>query len=106
MRFDLLNHEGTVMVWVRPNSSTNLPQAVIASVGEDIKLYRENGTWKLRMNAGLTLAPAEAKVLPEEWQHLAIVISPSGQGTNGQLYLWTKLAVGSQDASPRSYPSQ
>ncbi len=87
MKFDLMNHEGTVMVWVRPNSATNLSQAVIASIGDDIKLYRENGTWKLRMRSGVVLAPAEAKVRPDEWQHLAIVLSPAGAGTAGQLYL-------------------
>ncbi len=87
MNYDLVNHEGTIMVWVRPNSSTNLSQAVIASYGNDIKLYRENGTWKLWMSSDMILAPVEAMVRSGEWQHLAIVISPSGAGTTGQLYL-------------------
>ncbi len=85
--YTLGNHEATFMAWVYPNSSTSLAQSVIGSIGTGhIELYREGGTWKLRLDSNVILAPATAKVRPNEWQHLAVVISKSGVGTSGKLY--------------------
>jgi hypothetical protein len=82
--YTLSNHEGTIMLWARADSSGDLPQTLIGSYGTNkMSLYRENGTWKLRMGPGVILAPADARVRTGEWQHLAIVISNSGAGTQG-----------------------
>lgn len=94
--YTLSNQEATIMLWARPNSASSFAEALIASDGGvNLELYSEDGTW--RACSGTTvLAPAVAVARPEEWQHLALVVTKVGTMYRMTLYL-NGSAAGYQD---------